>query len=117
MDFLSVFFCKFAIFLIVQEFIQHMEWTQVHDVYMCREILSGGLLKTKKKTVQRAQMWDKIAVNLCSCETLKFSVTKRAVRDRYALIAAKYRKKMNAEEKVKELIITLCHSGTCISYK
>ena len=76
-----------------------MEWSELHEVYLCREILTVGLMKTKKKTTQRAQLWEKIANNLCAYELPKFYFTKRAVRDRYAAITSKYRKKVSAEEK------------------
>ena len=72
-----------------------MEWSELHEVYLCREILTVGL----KKTTQRAQLWEKIANNLCAYDLPKFYVTKRAVRDRYAAITLKYRKKVSAEEK------------------
>ena len=70
-----------------------MEWSELHDM------LSVGLMKTKKRTVQRAQIWEQIATNLCGYDHLTFSVAKRSVRDRYALIAGKYRKRMSNEEK------------------
>ena len=76
-----------------------MEWSELHEVYLCREILTVGLMKTKKKTTQRAQLWEKIVNNLCAYDLPKFYVTKRAVRDRYAAITLKYRKKVSAEEK------------------
>lgn len=76
-----------------------MEWSESHDVYLCREILAVGLMKTKKKTTQRAQLWEQVANNLCAYDDPKFYVTKRAVRDRYAVIISKYRKKVSAEEK------------------
>ena len=72
-----------------------MEWSELHEVYLCREILTVGL----KKTTQRAQLWEKIANNLCAYDLAKFYFTKRAVRDRYAAITSKYRKKVSAEEK------------------
>ena len=76
-----------------------MEWSELHDIYLCREMLSVGLMKTKKRTVQRAQIWEQIATNLCGYDHPKFSVAKRSVQDRYALIAGKYRKRMSNEEK------------------
>ena len=76
-----------------------MDWSELHDVYLCREILTVGLMKTKKKTTQRAQLWEQIAKNSCAYDQPKFFVTKRAVRDRYAIISSKYRRKINAEEK------------------
>lgn len=75
-----------------------MEWTDRHDTYLCREMLAVGIMKTKKKTVNRAQMWETIAQNLCAYDEPKFVVTKRAVRDRYGKISEKYCKRMSSEE-------------------
>ncbi len=41
-----------------------MEWTEIHDIYLCREMLAIGIMETKKKTVHRAQMGETIAKNL-----------------------------------------------------
>ena len=75
-----------------------MEWTDTHDIYLCREMLAVGIMKTKKKTVHGAQMWETIAQNLCAYDEPKFVVTKRAVRDRYGEISEKYRKRMKTEQ-------------------
>ena len=80
-----------------------MEWSELHDIYLCREMLSVGLMKTKKRTVQRAQLWEQIARNLCGYDDPTFSVVKRSVRDRYVLLAAKYRKRMHDEEKASSI--------------
>ena len=77
-----------------------MEWSETNDIYLCREILCAELFQTtKKKTVQRAQSWEKIAEKLNGYDNPKFSVSKRAVRDRYGVISAKFRKKNSAEVK------------------
>ena len=69
-----------------------MEWTEMHDIFMCREILAVELFKTKKKTTARAQLWQKVADNILRYDTPVFVVTQRAVRDRYNVISTKYRK-------------------------
>ena len=77
-----------------------MDWTEKHDLCLACEIRASDILKsTKKKTVQRAQVWQQIADTLCSYDTPKFTVSKRAVRDRYGIISSKYRKKLSAEER------------------
>ena len=53
----------------------------------------------RKKTVQRAQVWQRIADTLCSYDTPKFTVSKRAVGDRYGIISSKYRKTLSAEKR------------------
>ena len=75
-----------------------MEWTEKHDIFLCtQEILAVDLFKSKKKTTQRAQLWQQIADNLCGYDRPVFSVSKRAVRDRYNVITSKYRKRTQAE--------------------
>ena len=76
-----------------------MEWNEKHDIFLCREILAVDLFKSKKKTTQRAQLWQQIADNLCRYDTPVFSVSKRAVRDRHSVVTSKYRKRMQAEER------------------
>lgn len=77
-----------------------MDWTEKHDLCLACEIRASDIFKsTKKKTVQRAQVWQQIADTLCSYDTPKFTVSKRAVRDRYGIISSKYRKKLSAEER------------------
>ena len=77
-----------------------MEWTEKHDLCLACEIRASDIFKsTKKKTVQRAQIWQHIADTLCSYDTPTFTVSKRAVRDRYGIISSKYRKKLSTEER------------------
>ena len=78
-----------------------MEWTEKHDLCLACEIRASDIFikSTKKKTVQRAQVWQQIAGTLCSYDTPKFTVSKRAVRDRYGIISSKYRKTLSAEKR------------------
>ena len=77
-----------------------MEWTEKHDLCLACEIRASDIFKsTKKKTVQQAQVWQQIADTLCSYDTPKFTVSKRAVRDRYGIISSKYRKTLSAEKR------------------
>ena len=91
-----------------------MEWTEQHDVFLCREILAVDLFKTKKKTTKRAEMWQKIADNLSSYGSPKFSVTKRAVRDRYGIISDKYKKKIRSEEKASGIQVDETELGVLL---
>ena len=63
-----------------------------------KQVISLSL--RRKTTVQLAQVWQQIAHTLCSYGTPKFTVSKRAVQDRYGIISFKYRKKLIAEERV-----------------
>ena len=77
-----------------------MDWTEKGDLCLACEIRESDIFKsTKKKTFQRAQGWQQIADTLCSYDTSTFTVSKRAVRDRYGIISSKYRKKLSTEER------------------
>ena len=72
-----------------------MEWSEAHDVLLCREMLALNPFKAKRKTTQRSKMWETIAQNLELIDQPTFRVTVRAVRDRYSLLGRKYRKRMH----------------------
>lgn len=77
-----------------------MEWTKRHDIMLFREILVVNPFQAKKKTVQRATLWQNIAVTLRKLEDPKFKATlsKRSVQDRYTLLCEKHRKRMIFEK-------------------
>ena len=35
-----------------------MEWSEAHDVFLCREMLAVNPFKAKRKTTQRTKMWE-----------------------------------------------------------
>ncbi|XP_068700577.1 uncharacterized protein [Montipora foliosa] len=76
-----------------------MEWKEEHDVLLCREILVSQPFKFKERTVERGKIWDEIANRLNNCQTLKFRVNKRSVRERFKLIKEKFKRKIQDEEK------------------
>ena len=63
-----------------------MEWKEEHDVLLCHEILVSQTFKFKERTVERGKIWYEIANRLNNCQTLKFRVNKRLVRERFKLI-------------------------------
>jgi hypothetical protein len=75
-----------------------MEWKEEHDVLLCREILISQPFKFKERTVERGKIWDQIANQLNTCQTLKFRVNKRSVRERFKLIKEKFKRKIQEEE-------------------
>ncbi|XP_067040413.1 LOW QUALITY PROTEIN: uncharacterized protein [Acropora muricata] len=77
-----------------------MEWKEEHDIFLCREILVSQPFKFKERTVERGKIWDEIANRLNNCQTLKFRVNKRSVRERFKLIKEKFKRKIQDEEKV-----------------
>ena len=76
-----------------------MEWTEQHDIILCREILVTNPFSAKKKTTQRKKLWDTVAQNDVKINTPKFkaSLSERSVRERYSRIAQKYKSKMQEE--------------------
>ena len=42
----------------------HMEWTQYHDMVLCRELLVINPFQAKYKTTATAILWDQAAENL-----------------------------------------------------
>ena len=76
-----------------------MEWKEEHDVFLCREILVSQPFKFKERTIERGKIWDEIANRLNNCQTLKFRVNKRSVRERFKLIKEKFKRKIQDEEK------------------
>lgn len=76
-----------------------MEWTAAHDVLLCREMLAINPFKAKRKTIQRTKLWETIVHHLEQIEEPSFKVTVRSIRDRYTLLATKFRKRMTSEQK------------------
>ena len=72
-----------------------MEWSKRKDILLCKEILQVEPFKTKEKTVNRAQAWQKVADNLNKCP--EFKVTKRSVQDHYKVLVEKFKRKTNKE--------------------
>ena len=76
-----------------------MEWTAAHDVLLCREMLAINPFKAKRKTIQRTKLWETIVHHLEQIEEPSFKVSVRSIRDRYTLLAKKFRKRMANEQK------------------
>ena len=75
-----------------------MEWKEEHDLLLCREILVCQPYKFKERTVERGKIWEEISNHLNTCETAKFRVNKRSVRERFKLIKEKFKRKIREEE-------------------
>ncbi|EDO29002.1 predicted protein [Nematostella vectensis] len=76
-----------------------MEWTTPHDAALCREVLLQNPYTERKKTTQRAKIWQTISERLAVLEKPKFKSTigKRAVQDRVMLLVTKFKRRMAAE--------------------
>jgi hypothetical protein len=93
-----------------------MVWTEAHDVFLCREIIGiDPFTDTKKGTVQRSAKWSDIANALTTIQLSEnpFRVDKRAVRDRYNLLADRLRRKLKVEAKASgiETQMTECEQA------
>ena len=68
---------------------------------LCKEVLLQNPFLARKKTVQRATIWQKIADELVSLARPKFKVTiaKRSVQDRLLLIITKHKGSMATERR------------------
>ena len=74
-----------------------MVWNNHKDVLLCREILVVEPYKFKEKTREMGAAWTLLSDNLN--QVSGFTVNMRAVRERFKLLEAKYKKKNNEELK------------------
>ena len=75
-----------------------MDWKKEHDVLLYCEIIICPPYKFKERTVKRGKTWEEISKYLNICETAKFRVNKRSVRERFKLIKEKFKRKIPQEE-------------------
>ena len=75
-----------------------MEWTELHDLNLCEEVLVVEPWKHPYRSKERGDSWNEIANNLNASEHPTFKVSKRSVRDRLTLLQQKYKAKMKMEE-------------------
>ena len=75
-----------------------MEWNPLHDLMLLREAAYEDPFQLKKGSPDRVEVWSKIARSLNSSAELKFAVKQRSVRERFALLQAKYKEKNRKDE-------------------
>ena len=75
-----------------------MEWTETHDILLCRELLLEEPYKFKKGSNERGKKWTGIAESLNKNSEVKFKVTQRSVRERMERLEKKYMEKRKEEE-------------------
>ena len=68
-----------------------MEWTEQKDVMLAREILLGEPFKCRAGSKERGSAWSQIANNLNTHPG--FTVSQRAVRDRFGILEKKAKKR------------------------
>ena len=76
-----------------------MEWLESHDLALYGEVLVFEPFKYPKRSKERSEIWGRIAVNLNSPRSQKFTVSKRSVRDRLTLLQTKYQQKIREKER------------------
>lgn len=74
-----------------------MLWATEKDTLLCREIVLIEPYKFKEKTTLRGQAWKEISEHLNDIKQPVFSVTARAVRERFKVLENKFRKKQREE--------------------
>lgn len=81
-----------------------MDWTEKHDIYLCREVLVVEPFRFRKGSVEKGKLWSNISESLNASTELRFKVNQRGVRERFMLLQTKYQQKNRADEQ---------SSGTC----
>ena len=80
-----------------------MEWSEKHDVVLCREVLVMEPYQHPYRSKERGDVWNQIALNLNILDHPKFKINKRSVRDRLTLLITKHKAKMRQEENASEI--------------
>ncbi|XP_028417139.1 uncharacterized abhydrolase domain-containing protein DDB_G0269086-like [Dendronephthya gigantea] len=91
-----------------------MKWTTQHDVEFCKEVVASKLFETKKRSAERALVWESIAKNLEKIEYPKFKVEQRSVRDRLKKLMKQFRKKENEERRASGISPELTELDTLL---
>ncbi|PFX14997.1 hypothetical protein AWC38_SpisGene20811 [Stylophora pistillata] len=77
-----------------------MEWKQECDLPVLQEIAVSEPFRFKTSTRERGKVWEEITKRLNENKVFRNRLgSKRAVRDRYPLLAKKYKQKMTEEAK------------------
>lgn len=77
-----------------------MEWKQECDLLLLQEIVVSEPFRFKTSTRERGKVWEEITKRLNENKVFQNRLgSKRAVRDRYSLLAKKYKQKMTEEAK------------------
>ena len=82
-----------------------MEWTEIHDTLLCREVLLEEPYKYKKGSNEKGKKWSEIAEALNKNQEVKFKVTQRGVRERMERLQKKYLEKKKEEESASGIAV------------
>ena len=74
-----------------------MVWSNAKDLHLLKQIAAEGVLTHKQISKERGTKWQKVADNISV--SVGHDLTSRAARDRYNMVAKKYRARMAREER------------------
>ena len=74
-----------------------MVWSNAKDLHLLKQIAAEGVLTHKQGSKERGTKGQKVADNISV--SVGHDLTSRAVRDRYNMVAKKYRARMAREER------------------
>ena len=74
-----------------------MVWSKAKDLQLLKQIAAEGVLTHKQRSKERGTKWQKLADNISV--SVGHDITSRAARDRYNMVAKKYRARMAREER------------------
>ena len=75
-----------------------MNWTPLHDLVLCQEVICVNPYSAKEKSLQRSALWEKIADNLNVVKDPHFNVEKRSVRDHIGILVVQRFKRQQEQE-------------------
>ena len=73
-----------------------MVWSNVKDLQLLKQIAAEGVPTLKQRSKERGTKWKKVADNISV--SVGHDLTSRAARDRYNMVAKKYRARITREE-------------------
>lgn len=82
-----------------------MEWTEAHDLRLCREVLHDEPYQRKKGSNERGEAWTQIAKRLSGSDELVFRVDQRGVRERMERLKTNYKAKIREEESASGITV------------
>ena len=84
-----------------------MDWTEDHDVILCREVIVCDIFQHKPGSRERGSTLEKIASSLNQLEMPWFKVDQRSLRDRLKKLLAQFVSKKNEEEKASGIHVEI----------
>ena len=78
----TVVICLLKLVSVGSIFFKGMEWSDKHDLVLCREVLVMEPYQHPYRSKERGDVWNQITVNLSGLDHPKFKVNRRSIRDR-----------------------------------